>query len=277
MLARVLKRSLDFQGAYQAQIRAEKSAIHRVADCIAFPARDAGMSEYGLRSGGIDDGNLTRLASRISHSVFQRREIISKARRLIVVLLDLSGSMNTRHKIQEASKICRLLIESWKILRIDGADLALYGHTAEVGGTTNLDMVRFFDRTHDGTIFLGPYITHAPLLQNLDGFAIHAALTEAWKVYPGIQKSETSLIVISDGKPQASIHGYDSDLGLAHTARVIRAHQRAGVHITGIGIANAMKQNEADYMYGPGNTILLGDVLSGLPILTKKIRKICDR
>jgi len=263
------------KGDYADLVRSEKASIQRVADCIAFPARDKSVSEYGLRSGMIDEGNLSRLAAGISHQVFTRIDTIAKPRKLIVLLLDLSGSMSGQ-KIREASKICRLIIEAWKVLRIEGAILNVYGHTAEISGD-NLNMVRFYDRTHDGSAWLSDSIREAPMVQNLDGFAIHAALTEAWRVNPDIQHTETTLLVVSDGEPAASIHAYHGETGMAHTQRVIRSHQRDGVVIEGIGICDAFDQSKADFMYGVGNCVILNDTLSGLPILQRRIKRICDR
>ena len=260
---------------YSALVRAEKASIQRVADSIAFPARDRSVSEYGLRSGAIDEGNLSRLAAGISHQVFTRHDTIARPRKMIVLLLDLSGSMSGT-KIREASKICRLIIEAWRVLRIEGAILNIYGHTAEISGD-NLNMVRFYDRTHDGSAWLSDSIREAPMVQNLDGFAIHAALTEAWRVNPDIQHTETTLLVVSDGEPAASIHGYHGEVGMAHTQRVIRSHQRDGVVIEGIGICDAFDQSKGDFMYGPGNCVILKDTMSGLPILQKRIKRICDR
>ena len=260
---------------YADLVRAEKGSIQRVADSIAFPARDRSVSEYGLRSGAIDEGNLSRLAAGISHQVFSRVDTIARPRKLIVLLLDLSGSMSGT-KIREASKVCRLIIEAWKLLKIEGAILNVYGHTAEISGD-NLNMVRFYDRTHDGSAWLSDSIREAPMVQNLDGFAIHAALTEAWRVNPDIQHTETTLLVVSDGEPAASIHGYHGEVGMAHTQRVIRSHQRDGVVIEGIGICDAFDQSKGDFMYGPGNCVILKDTMSGLPILQKRIKRICDR
>jgi hypothetical protein len=263
--------------AYKNQINQEKRAISQVADCISFPNRDTAMPEYGMRSGDIDEANLWSLAAGISHRVFSRSEVISKPKALIVLLLDLSGSMASGNKIIEAAMIIRLIIEAWQNLRLDGAELCVYGHTAELKDDS-LDMVRIFDRTEDGRTILCGDILQSAMNQNLDGYAVHAALTEAWKVHPDIKPSETSLIVVSDGEPMASCLRYhDEDYGIAHTAHVVSTHRKSGVHIEGIGICNAFTKDVGEAMYGKGNCVILNDTLSGLPILTKMIKRICDR
>jgi hypothetical protein len=268
---------VDSRQLYRQHRAGEKAATTRVADAIHFPCRDTAADEYGMRSGSLDEGNLWQLSAGISHRVFSRSEIISKPKALIVILLDMSGSMGCGNKIVEAAMICRLIIEAWQILRIDGAELCVYGHTAELDGDS-LDMVKIFDRTYDGREGLSNQLRHSNMYQNLDGYAIHACLTEAWRVNPDIKPTETSLIVVSDGEPAGGTVGYDCKrYGIAHTSYAIRTHRSAGVQIDGIGIENAFSPEKGDAIYGIGHCTILNDTLSGLSLLTKRIRKICDR
>ena len=268
-----------------------RKAIRTVADSIHFPARDSAMSEYGCRSGDLDEHALWTVGAGISSGrLFERREVISRPRKLIALLLDMSGSMAQgtsvpgHTRIGDATHVVSLIVEAWKLLRLEGAELAVYGHTAELssprtlrGKDWSLDMVRIADRTGTYSDWLAQPEKFS-MVQNYDGLAIDEAYRELGRVYPEISPSDTTLIVISDGTPAGYGYGYDdASTGIAHVAHIVEKHRRNGANTFAIGVANAYTPEVGEAMYGKGNNVVLTDVAGCLPIITKMMKRICDR
>jgi hypothetical protein len=259
---------------YQKWIRNHKRQIDIIAENIHIPPTAENQEEYGRRSGDIDEGSLWTIGAGLSDGrLFMRNNVINKANKLIVILLDLSGSMGGL-KIQEASQVVLLLTEALKSLAIPGLDFVVYGHTGDNHGQGSIDMVRILDSHTDETMRLASGIRSCNLNNNYDGFAFQAAINEAESVYPDCD--DRNLIVISDGEPAGYAYGYMHGVGIAHTASVVQRNRGRGWKINGIGICSAFPQTTGDNLYGKGNCVILDDTMGSVRVLARHIKKICE-
>jgi len=202
-----------------------------------------------------------------------RNNVINKANKLIVILLDMSGSMGGT-KITEATQVVLLLTEALKSLAIPGLDFVVYGHTGDNHGQGSIDMVRILDSRTDETMRLASGLRSCNLNNNYDGFAFQAAINEAELCYP--DTDDRNLIVISDGEPAGYAYGYMHGVGIAHTASVVQRNRGRGWKIHGIGICSAFPQATGDNLYGKGNCVILDDTMGSVRILARHIKKICE-
>ena len=259
---------------YQKWTRSHKRQIDIIAENIHIPPTAENQEEYGRRSGDIDEGALWTIGAGLSDGrLFMRNNVISKANKLIVVLLDLSGSMGGL-KIQEASQVVLLLTEAMKSLAIPGLDFVVYGHTGDNHGRGSIDMVRILDSRTDETPRLATGLRSCNLNNNYDGFAFQAAIDEAELRYP--DADDRNLIVISDGEPAGSDYGYMHGVGIAHTASIVQRNRGRGWKIHGIGICSAFPQSTGDNLYGTGKCVILDDTMGSVRILARHIKKICE-
>jgi hypothetical protein len=259
---------------YQKWIRLHKRQIDIVAESIHIPPTAENQEEYGRRSGDIDEGALWTIGAGLSDGkLFMRNNVINKAHKLIVILLDMSGSMGGL-KIQEATQVVLLLTEAMKSLAIPGLDFVVYGHTGDNHGQGSIDMVRILDSRTDETMRLASGIRSCNLNNNYDGFAFQAAINEAESVYPDCD--DRNLIVISDGEPAGYAYGYMHGVGIAHTASVVQRNRGRGWKIHGIGICSAFPQTTGDNLYGKGNCVILDDTMGSVRVLARHIKKICE-
>jgi hypothetical protein len=259
---------------YQKWTRSHKRQIDIVAENIHIPPTAENQEEYGRRSGDIDEGALWTIGAGLSDGrLFMRHNIVSKANKLIVILLDMSGSMGGL-KIQEATQVVLLLTEAMKALAIPGLDFVVYGHTGDNHGKGSIDMVRILDSRTDETARLASGIRSCNLNNNYDGFAFQAAINEAEACYP--DTDDRNLIVISDGEPAGYAYGYMHGVGIAHTASVVQRNRGRGWKIHGIGICSAFPQSTGDNLYGKNNCVILDDTMGSVRVLARHIKKICE-
>lgn len=259
---------------YQKWIRCHRRQIDIIAENIHIPPTAENQEEYGRRSGDIDEGALWTIGAGLSDGrLFMRNNVINKANKLVVVLLDLSGSMGGL-KIQEASQVVLLLTEAMKALAIPGLDFVVYGHTGDNHGRGSIDMVRILDSSTDETPRLAAGLRSCNLNNNYDGLAFQAAIDEAELRYP--DADDRNLIVISDGEPAGYAYGYMHGVGIAHTASVVQRNRGRGWKIHGIGICSAFPQSTGDNLYGRGNCVILDDTMGSVRILARHIKKICE-
>jgi hypothetical protein len=259
---------------YQKWTRSHKRQIDIVAENIHIPPTAENQEEYGRRSGDIDEGALWTIGAGLSDGrLFMRNNVISKANKLVVILLDMSGSMGGL-KIQEATQVVLLLTEAMKALAIPGLDFVVYGHTGDNHGKGSIDMVRILDSRTDETARLASGIRSCNLNNNYDGFAFQAAIDEAELRYP--DADDRNLIVISDGEPAGYSYGYMHGVGIAHTASVVQRNRGRGWKIHGIGICSAFPQSTGDNLYGKNNCVILDDTMGSVRVLARHIKKICE-
>jgi hypothetical protein len=259
---------------YQKWTRFHKRQIDIVAENIHIPPTAENQEEYGRRSGDIDEGSLWTIGAGLSDGrLFMRNNVINKANKLIVILLDMSGSMGGT-KITEATQVVLLLTEAMKSLAIPGLDFVVYGHTGDNHGKGSIDMVRILDSRTDETPRLAVGLRSCNLNNNYDGFAFQAAINEADLCYP--DTDDRNLIVISDGEPAGYAYGYMHGVGIAHTASVVQRNRGRGWKINGIGICSAFPQSTGDNLYGKGNCVILDDTMGSVRILARHIKKICE-
>ena len=259
---------------YQKWIRNHKRQIDIISENIHIPPTAENQEEYGRRSGDIDEGALWTIGAGLSDGrLFMRNNVINKAHKLIVILLDMSGSMGGT-KITEATQVVLLLTEAMKSLAIPGLDFVVYGHTGDNHGQGSIDMVRILDSRTDETMRLATGIRSCNLNNNYDGFAFQAAIDEAEVCYPDCD--DRNLIVISDGEPAGYAYGYMHGVGIAHTASVVQRNRGRGWKINGIGICSAFPQSTGDNLYGKNNCVILDDTMGSIRILARHIKKICE-
>jgi hypothetical protein len=259
---------------YQKWTRYHKRQVDIIAENIHIPPTAENQEEYGRRSGDIDEGALWTIGAGLSDGkLFMRNNVINKANKLIVILLDMSGSMGGV-KITEATQVVLLLTEAMKSLAIPGLDFVVYGHTGDNHGKGSIDMVRILDSRTDETARLAVGLRSCNLNNNYDGFAFQAAINEAELCYP--DADDRNLIVISDGEPAGYAYGYMHGVGIAHTASVVQRNRGRGWKIHGIGICSAFPQSTGDNLYGRGNCVILDDTMGSVRILARHIKKICE-
>jgi len=259
---------------YQKWIRNHKRQIDIISENIHIPPTAENQEEYGRRSGDIDEASLWTIGAGLSDGrLFLRNNVINKAHKLVVILLDLSGSMGGV-KITEATQVVLLLTEAMKSLAIPGLDFVVYGHTGDNHGQGSIDMVRILDSRTDETMRLASGLRSCNLNNNYDGFAFQAAINEAELCYP--DTDDRNLIVISDGEPAGYSYGYMHGVGIAHTASVVQRNRGRGWKIHGIGICSAFPQATGDNLYGKNNCVILDDTMGSVRVLARHIKKICE-
>ena len=189
---------------------------------------------------------LSRRGKRFVTSRFNRfkqgdlRVYRSKARNLgidsaIMVLLDLSGSMNCQEVV--AKNACLAL--ALAVQQIDGAVIGIQSF-----GDWNVDLLRF--REDPATTS-----SRLDLICAGGGTPMREGLSNAFLALMPEQAERKSMIVITDGEP---------DVDCVDTFNMVRQH---GIDVFGIFIGQYANGKAAmDYYFKPGNWIAVGDILS---------------
>ena len=174
-------------------------------------ARDFKFAIKSTRSGRLDTNKLVEAKMRVP-TVYERIGEVKTDKLAVCVLIDESGSMSGRNKIDRAQEAAIFLNEALK--KQSDIQLFIYGHTADHnnGGETNIQVYR--EPGHYAPYALSDVRARS---NNRDGTAI---LTCAKRVRKFTQ-DPVVFVVISDGYPAAS--GYRSyEHGIEHTAKAVK-------------------------------------------------------
>ncbi|MFM8979650.1 MAG: hypothetical protein ACKOSS_04210, partial [Planctomycetia bacterium] len=255
------------EARYTSRVKALQPAIRRVVASLFFNNTEPSFETYGHRRGELDEGSLHKLWLR-DDRVMSRRDI--KARKSVAVglLIDESGSMGVNKRHIKARDVAITLYEA--LGQVQGLQVSVYGHTTA-------------DRAKRGSVLsLRAYVTPrlprnaASMMridhchENLDSWATLGVTRRMLEDFPHV--SRRLLFVISDGQPCGMEYG--GKPAMEHVRKVVQASHARGVQVYGLGIDNAFTPEEADRMYGPGRCVVLEDVESSVPVITRFLRQV---
>lgn len=271
MLATTRWQAMEARGCearYARRLKALQPAIRRVLASLLFNNVAPAFESYGHRRGELDEGNLHKLLMDDDRVMLQR-DVRARKSVAVTLLIDESGSMGTDDRCKKARDVAITLYEALR--QVHGLSLAVYGHT-----TTTIEGAR------GDALLLQSYVTrgqhgHAASMmrighhaQNLDSWAALAVANQMLADARGHDRR--LLFVISDGTPAG--HGYGGRLAMEHMRKVVRACEARGVEIYGLGVDNAFSAEHAALMYGPGRCVVLQDVESSVPVITRFLRQV---
>lgn len=236
---------------YQQTHRAVHSLIARTRAALSFRNEISRMDEYGLRSGLIDEGNLSALATR-SPSVFRRQDVVSAPAVHLGIMVDESGSM-WGPGVDTARKTAILLWEACK--NLPGVSVSIWGHTAnQQYNDSGCQTHRYIERSQGDPNTLGSIAARG---NNLDG----AAITYAGKRMQELSRPGESriLFLLADGQPAGHAYSakYDRDVlygggsGVRHTRDCIDYVRRTGTQMLGLGMGYGINAEDLEKMFGP--------------------------
>jgi nitric oxide reductase activation protein len=184
----------------------------------------------------------------------------------VVILVDCSGSMDTEvdGTYKQRYELAReaALGAAYGLVHAH-CDVAVYGHTAETLGNTEVSIFRFKGFKEPITVLSprlgGIYATSDIMNQNRDGYAVSYVSKKL-----ADKRKRRLLIVISDGQPLAS-YGYSGTAAIAHSKSVVDGVRKQGIDVLSISITeNARRAN--DVIYGAKNNVFNEDpnVIEGI-------------
>lgn len=259
--------------AYKTFVRGHRTAINNVKNCFQFHNTDYSLSTYGLSSGSIDDGSFHKVALGESERLYERRDIAARKKWLVTILLDQSGSMHDSAnnngqwstKIDEARKLSIIFAEAIKSLK--DVDFSLYGFSTN---GTSIDTYVYQDKQ---TKKLEAMVEAGCRGGTGMGFHIAHVGDKMVSQYPDYENK--IMFVITDGEPNMTptptMNGYQ------HTNHCCELLRKRGIHVYGIGIANAFGSDIGQRLFGAGNFTVIGDVQSTLNVLTNSLRNFLKK
>lgn len=255
--------------AYKDFVRGHRTAINNVKNCFQFHNTDFSLSTYGLASGSVDEGSFHKVFLGESERLYERRDVQARKKWLVTVLIDQSGSMDRSMRLpnggygimmEQARGLSIIFAEALKGLK--EVDFSMYGFSTT--GST-IDTYCYQDKQTKKLEALIEAGYH-----NGTGIGFHVAhvgdkmLTQ----YPDYENR--ILFVITDGEPNMTptptMNGYQ------HTHHCCELLRKRGIHVFGIGIANAFGPDVGQMLFGSGNFTILNDVQSTLNVLTNSLR-----
>lgn len=252
-----------------------KGTINAVRTRLKLRQEKPSLMLHGLRRGVIDEGSMYKLAfGEDEPLIFEQPEILNRIDLAFGLLIDESGSMASKSRINLARDVAVVLAEALK--GIEGLDLAVFGHTGQSlrhdGRSEGLCVHHYFtpENPHLETLARAKAFG-----QNLDGYAMLEVVRKMLAWYPNA-KSRT-VFVVSDGCPEANGYGWTS--AHRHMFRVCQAARHSGVELFGIGIDNAYTEKVGAEMYGEDKFVVLNNAADSMPLLCKfvveAVRKTC--
>lgn len=249
--------------AFIEQVRKCAMQISSVRNSLAFRNNDYRFESYGHRRGEIDENSLYKIKMNDDRVMSLRDEINSK-RISICLLVDESGSMGGS-RVRSARDVAITLAEGMK--GVSGIDVSIYGHTAE-SERRGCTIREYFTPRNPN---MASCMKMQGRCENHDGFAIMHTANTFFRDYG---RSERKIMfVISDGQPAGSRYGGNSAMN--HVKNVSDScRKNLGIEVYGIGIDSAYTESTGSKMYGDGRFVVLQDVASSLPTMTRFIRQV---
>ena len=160
----------------------------------------------------------------------------------VMIVVDCSSSMSG-----VIGRACEAALGAANGLAEARCEVAVFGHTAESLGGSEVTIHRFKDFNEPISVL--PYRLRGSfsMSQNRDGFAI-------WYLAKKLRDSRRRrlMIVISDGAPQASSYG--GSPGIQHSKQVVDEARQAGIDVMSISITeSAHRANRV--IYGERNDV----------------------
>jgi hypothetical protein len=250
--------------AMLADLRMRSEAVERALRSVMWTTPPVNPHR-GYTSGALDEGGMHRLAAFGDGRVFERMPEAGEGRVLVGILLDASGSMRGE-PIADARAVAHGMSSAFA--RNSKVRLRCWAHAATGQGYTgpkcfidevDLSNSRACLRVHAGN-------------ENADGVAIRHVCSELRRDH---RAKRRVLVVVSDGYP--SVRGlYTGTKAAEHTAASVRAARHAGISVLSVIIGNAIKDADADAMYGRKQWIRVHSLSGACVPLARAIRRYVE-
>ena len=276
----------ELAAEYKQRVIALRPYISAINAALRFRNNDTSAYNHGLESGDLDEGSLHKLALRErTPAIWERKELHGQPKVAIGLLLDESGSMKPYYN--EARDVAIAMYEALRAIK--GIDVMIIGqtdyHTPKHGITVSQEVAGPLQSNRSLTIM--NYVTkqeanHTTLMRSSARsgtptyYALDYAARKMMDDYPNHPRRV--LFNIEDGQPNSLWDsGTGVDQGTREVNRVVKMARRNDIQTYSIGIMNAYDQAKGVEMYGAGNFVIIGDIMSSISILTAKLRQIATQ
>jgi hypothetical protein len=254
---------------YKSFITRSRRAINAVKDCFRFHNTDAGLYSYGLTAGGIDENSMFKVYMGENDRLYERRDVVTRKKWLVSILIDQSGSMgdisqgSTRQ--DQANQIAIIFGEALKSLA--DLDFSIYGFSTN---GNSIDTFVYKDKEESKMEALIAACPHSGT-----GIGFHVAHVGDKMISQYGDYENKILFVVTDGEPNCSptptMDGYQ------HTRHCCELLRKRGIHVYGIGVANAFGVTNGERLFGAGQFCVINDIAGTLNILVGKVRSFLQR
>ena len=251
--------------SYSKLIKERKKSIDTIKNCFQFHNTDCAMRSHGLTSGVIDENNLHRVSMGDYERLYERADTVSRRKWLVSTLIDQSYSMNDNSRLLQARELACMFAEALKSLR--DLEFSMYGFSTS---DNRIDTIVYKDKNYNKLEALS---TAHPIDSTGLGFHIAHVGDKILQQYESYENR--ILFVITDGEPNrvptATMNG------VQHTRHCVDILRKRGIHVYGIGVADAFDNSVGDSLFGAGQFCVLKDVKSALPVLVNRMRTFLRR
>lgn len=258
--------------AKESQMR-QRGAIARIREALQFQNGKRTGEVFGVRSGDLDEGGLHKLGYDCEH-IWSQKTIAKLPDVAVGILVDQSGSMSSRRKITEAREMCIALAEAVK--KIPGVHLHIYGHTANMSGTSDLVLYEHYSSHSDtatGTAELGGLGAIDAFSNNYDGYAIK----ETAKMLAKDPAKRKYLFVIADGLPHGEGYaGHEARKHVTSVCEFVRERLKIATYAFAVGV-HGEAQSDFIEQYGKNHVMFLTTVHACLPQIVRFLRNSLQR
>lgn len=259
----------DERDDYKSFILKSRRIIKAIKDCFQFHNTEVGLNSYGLTTGNIDENSMFKVYMGEYHRLYERRDVLTRKKWLVSILIDQSGSMDNSAKNADGS---------WSTRQIQANELAIVFGEA-LRGLQDLEFSIYGFSTLDGEIDTFVYkdkevskieaLIHARSY-NSTGIGFHVAHVGDKMISQYGEYENKILFVITDGMPNRSPTSTMN--GIEHTKHCCDLLRKRGIQVYGIGIADAFDANKGDLLFGVGQHCVINDVAGTLNVLVNKVR-----
>ncbi len=283
---------VEAKGAYSNSKCAEPTdrpdVASRLASIISSQRRGKGRPSPAHRHGRIDRRALAR-AGTGDPRVFFQPGAPSPTKLRLVVILDLSGSMDGREATNAAQMAWDLILAAE---RVTSVSLEVWSHTTgalESGETlspgavvTTDDFIMVNELWKPGTSRWQFHrnIHNVAFRGNEDGFALKVIADDVLRRLPAGERA--LFVMVSDGAP--FYPGYagrgteddfnEDDHKYAHMREVCRTIRRKGAAVMSVSVSQSLRRSTQDQMYGHESVVQFTDNTS---MLTQAIAKVVGK
>lgn len=200
--------------------------------------KDYQFAIKSMRSGRFDTNKIAEAVQRVPN-IYERMGSVTTNKICVGVLIDESGSMYSSDKIQKARQAAVFINEVFG--KMSGAELFIYGHTADQSGNRSVDMRVYREPgTRLDKYALGDVQARS---NNRDGAAIY----ETAKRIRKRTENQGLLFVISDGQPAAS--NYGGREAIEDTKQKVLKAQALGFQVIQIAIEESVPSEKMFQYY----------------------------
>jgi len=254
---------------YNSFIAKSRRAINAIKDCFRFHNTEVGVYSYGLTSGGIDENSMFKVYMGESERLYERKDVLTRKKWLVTILIDQSGSMgdvinlggrNYTNRQEQASQLAIIFGEALKSL--NDLDFSIYGFST---AGCEIDTIVYKDKE----VSKMEALIHAEPQQGT-GIGFHVAHVGDKMISQYGDYENKILFVVTDGEPNCTptptMDGYQ------HTRHCCDLLRKRGIHVYGIGIANAFGNTNGERLFGAGQFCVINDVAGTLNVLVNRVR-----